>query len=157
MSNQPDDQDQGADSNPPDDFTNFDPAAYVRKHREEVGHGYLNEDLTEDPLPNKRGRQKVSDIEEPIGQGQDDGDLGLGAALLGGMGRFGRGGMGGMGGGYGPGGGYRSGRRFGLMAELLGSFGPARRLIMFILTILLFLACVGTIAIVYVVTTLTRR
>src|SRR5690242_9882048 len=107
MSNQYDDEEQASGGNPPpDDFANFDPAAYVRKHREEVGQGYLNKDLTQDPLPAKsRGRRKLSDIEEPIGGDHDEGDLGLGAALLGGMGRFGRGGMRGE---------MRGGRRIGL-------------------------------------------
>ncbi len=129
MSNQYDDEDQASGGNPPpDDFANFDPAAYVRKHREEVGQEYLNEDLAQAPLPAKsRGRQKVNDIEEPISGDRDEGDLGLG------------------------------GRRIGLMAELIGGFGPARRLVVFLISLFLFLACVGIIAIAYVISMLTRR
>src|SRR5712691_3872017 len=152
MSNQYDDENQASGENPPDDFANFDPAAYVRKHREEVGEGYLNEDLAEEPLPVRgRGRQRASNIEEPISGDRDEGDLGLGAALLGGMGRYGRG-------GYGPGGGgFRGGRRIGLLAELIGGIGIARRLVFFLLSLFLFLACIGIIAIAYVISMLTRR
>src|SRR5262249_4414682 len=151
MSNQYDDEEQASGGNPPpDDFANFDPAAYVRKHREQEGQGYLNEDLADEPLPGRgRGRRRVSDIEEePVGGDRDEGDIGLGAALLGGVGRYGR--------GYGRGE-YRGGRRLGLLAELIGDCVPTRRIFVFIITLLLFFTGVGVAAIAYVISLLWRR
>src|SRR5579859_6208031 len=88
MSDLPDNQ--NTESTDPDDFANFDPEAYLRKHRDTEGRHYRNEDLArnEELVEHGRGRRRArgrrsDEDDDEIYNMEPGAALGFGERLLG--------------------------------------------------------------------------